>query len=81
MGKKQIVYKLLTQQQKHLRDGKQKKTNLVKQPTIDCVLIPIYRSGVKHSVGKVIPLMSLGRQEKPRKLGRSTPKDTSNSNG
>ena len=50
-----------------------RKTNSGTQPTIDCFLKPIKRSGVKHSVGKVIPHPSLGRQETPYKLGRSTP--------
>ena len=44
-----------------------------KQPTVDCTLKPIQRSGVKHSVGKVISQSNLSRQERPSKLGRSTP--------
>ena len=39
---------------------------------IDCSLKPIKRFGVKHSVGKVIPNTSLGRQETPCKLRSST---------
>ena len=39
--------------------------NSVEQPTVDCSLKPIQRSGVKHSVGKVIPQTNQGRQETP----------------
>ena len=53
-GKNNVVYKLMSQPHKHLRHGKWKR-NSGKQPTIDCTLEPILRSGVKHSVGKVIP--------------------------
>ena len=34
-----------------------------KQPTVDCTLEPIQRSGVKHGVRKVIPHSNLSRQE------------------
>ena len=34
---------------------------------------PIQRSGIKHSVGKVIPHSNLGRQEAPCEFGHSTP--------
>ena len=52
---------------------KTEKHNTGKKPTNDCSLKPIKRSGVKGSVGKVILHTSLGRQETPCKLGRSTP--------
>ena len=39
------------------------KHNWRKQPTIDCPLKPIQRSGVKHSVRNVIPHTRLGQQE------------------
>ena len=42
-----------------------RKHNSGKQPTFDCTLEPIERSGVKHSVGKVIPQSNLSRQERP----------------
>ena len=41
-----------------------RKHNSGKQPTVDCTLIPIQRSGVKHSVGKVIPQSNQSRQER-----------------
>ena len=50
-----------------------KKHNSWKQPTVDCTLEPIQRSGVKHCIGKVIPDSNFSRQERPSKLGRSTP--------
>ena len=50
-----------------------RKHNSGKQPTVDCTLELIQLSGVKHRVGKVILHSNLGRQERPSKLGRSTP--------
>ena len=50
-----------------------RKHNSGEQPTVDCPLEPIQRSGVKNSVGKVISQSNLSRQERPSKLGRSTP--------
>ena len=50
-----------------------RKHNSGKQPTVDCTLNPIQRSGVKHSVGKVIPYSIIGRQETPWKLEVSSP--------
>ena len=47
---------------KHMRHGKLKKHNSEKQPTVDCTLEPIQRSGVKHSVRKVITQSNLSRQ-------------------
>ena len=47
---KKIVYKLLLQLHNHLRYIKLKKHNSGKQPTVDCPLKTIQRSGVKHSV-------------------------------
>ena len=44
-----------------------------KQPTVDCTLEPIQRTGIKHSVGKVIPQSNLSREGRPSKLGSSTP--------
>ena len=41
--------------------------------TLDCTIEPIQHSGIKHSVGKVIPHSNLSRHETPYKLGRSTP--------
>ena len=38
-----------------------------------CTHEPIQHSGVKCNVGKVIPHSNLSRQERPSKLGRSTP--------
>ena len=67
------IYKLLLQSYKHLRLRKKRKHNSGKQPTVDCSLEPIHRSGVKHSVGKVIPQSNLSWQERPSKLGRSIP--------
>ena len=62
-SKNKVVYKLLSKPHKQLRHGKQE----------NCTLEPIQRSGVKYSVGKVIPQSNLIRQERPSKLGRSTP--------
>ena len=79
-GKNKVVYKLLSQPHKHLRHGKLKKAQLREAtngwlhpwtapvPVFDCT-----RSGVKHSVGKVIPQSNQSRQERPSILGRSTP--------
>ena len=53
-GKNRVVYKLISQPHKHLRHGKMKKTQL-REATVE----PIERSGVKHSVGKVIYLFKL----------------------
>ena len=39
-----------------------RKHNSGKQPTVDCILEPIEPSGVKHSVGKVIPQSNLSRE-------------------
>ena len=50
-----------------------RKHNLRKQPTVDCSLEPIQRSGVEHSVGRVIPHSNPGWQKTPCQLGRSTP--------
>ena len=44
-----------------------------KQPTVDCTHESIQRSGVKHSIIKVIPHSNLGWQETPCKLEDSTP--------
>ena len=52
---------------------RKRKLNLGKQQTVDYTLEPIQRSGVKHSLGKVIPHSNLSRQGRPSKLGRSTP--------
>ena len=56
-----------------------RKHNSGKQPTVVFTLEPIQRSGVKHSVGKVIPHSNLGRQETPCKLFPHL--DRSNSSG
>ena len=45
-----------------LRHGKLKK-NSRKHPTVDCSLKPIQHSGVKRSIGKVVPHTNLGQQE------------------
>ena len=50
-----------------------RKHNSGKQPTVDCIPEPIQRSGIKHSVGKVIPHSNLRRQGTCYKLGRATP--------
>ena len=50
------------------------KHNSGKQPRVDYTHEHIQRSGIKHSVGKVIPHSNLGQQETPCKLGRSTPR-------
>ena len=54
--KNRVVYKLFSKPHKHLRHGKRK------QPTVNCILKPIQRSGLKHSVGRVIPHSNLIRQ-------------------
>ena len=48
-------------------------TTLVNQPMVDCTLESIQPSRIKHSVGKVIPQLNLSWQERPSKLGWSTP--------
>ena len=58
--KNKVDYKLLSQPHKHLRHGKLTKTQLMKQPTVDCNLAPIQCYGVKHSVGKVIAHSIIG---------------------
>ena len=60
-GKNKVVYKLLLQPHKHLHHRKLKKTHPGIQPTVDCTLEPIQHSGVKHSIGKVIPDLNLRR--------------------
>ena len=70
--KSKVVYKLLSQSHEHLRHGK-RKHNSGKQPAVDCTLEPIQRSGIKHSVRKVIPHSNLTRHERPSKLGPSIP--------
>ena len=72
-GKNKVVYKLLSQPHKQIGHGKLKKTHLREAPAVDCTLEPIQRSGIKHSVGKVIPHSNLGRQETPCKSVSSTP--------
>ena len=42
-----------------------RKPNLGKQPTVDCIVEPIQRSGVKHCVGKFIPHSNLCSHETP----------------
>ena len=42
-----------------------RKYNLGKQSMVDYTLQPIQLSGVKQSVGKVIPQSNLSRQERP----------------
>ena len=66
-GKKQIVYELLSQPHNHMRHRKREKNNWGKQSTFDCSF-PCQT----QCIGKVIPPTSLGRQETPCKLGRST---------
>ena len=52
--------------------GKLKKRhNSGNQPTVDCTLKPIHRSGVKHSIWKVIPHTNVCRQEILWKLERT----------
>ena len=79
-GKNKVVYKLLSQPYMHLRRGK-RKHNPGKQSTVDCILEPIQRSGVKHSVKKFIPHSNLNRQERPSKFSKLRRSDTSNSSG
>ena len=50
-----------------------RKHNSAKQPMVDCTLESIQHSDIKRCVGKVIPHSNLNRQERPSKLGRSTP--------
>ena len=61
--KYKIVYKLLAQPHKHLRHWKFEKPQLKEATTVHCTLKPTQRSGVKHSVGKVISHSNQGRQE------------------
>ena len=42
-----------SQPHKYLRHGKQMKHNSGKQPTVDCALERIQRSGIKYTVGKI----------------------------
>ena len=58
------------QPNKHLHHGETEKKS-GKQPTIECSLNRIKFSGVKHSVGKVIPHTSLGWQKAPCEFGRT----------
>ena len=72
-GKNKVVGKLFSNPTSTCETENWRKRNAVKQPTADCTLEPIQLSGVKNSVGKVIPQSNLSRQERPSKLGRSTP--------
>ena len=73
MLKNKIVYKLLSQTHKHLRNGELITTQLMEATTVDGSLKPIQRSGIKHMVGNVNPQINLGQKEIPWILGRSTP--------
>ena len=69
-GNKKVVYKFATPQAPAPRKTEE---NTTEGRTIDCILETIQRSGVKHSVGKVITHSNLSRQERPSKLGHFTP--------
>ena len=54
-GKTKLLINLFRNQTSTCATENWRKHNSGKQPTVDCTLEPIQRSGVKHSVGKVIP--------------------------
>ena len=62
-GRKKVVYKLLLQPHKHMRHGKLKKTQLREATNGGGTLEPIQRTGVKHSVWKVILHSNQGRRK------------------
>ena len=70
--KNKIVYKLHTQSHKHLRHGKTEKQT---QGSNERLTAPLNPSNfpVSNTVWVRSPHTSLGRQETPCKLGRSTP--------
>ena len=71
-NKNKIVYKSITQPHKHLRHGKNETQTHGNNQRLTALLNPS-NVPVSNSVGKVIPHRSLGRQETPCRLGRSTP--------